>query len=362
MKLIPRYILLLFTGLSFGSGANDYSDADRGLFTLSKSSAIAGSDFVFAGDGTPQVNAANLAFDSLSEISCSYAGFYQNIFSTSVMSYATKINENSGLAFSLNYLYDPGLPYNDNFQTENVGGVAIPIYDSSLVTYHTESLVFFHAAYGRKLALAPGIDASGGIAINAERYSLPPYRGYGLGCDAGAAVDFVKQGLRFGLQCQNLTTNYIRWSASYSEEAYPHAFFGIGWRTDIPYLYGSVQIQFKSLDLLGNEGVNATMNSTVDSTASKLPAAKHFTKDPLYFLVNGAYGLEYTIMNVATLRLGIPVGGSTGTTDWSAMAFGCGVNLMKKKLSLDFAYVTQELGSAYQVGLTYFWKNDIIKD
>jgi hypothetical protein len=357
MKLIPWYILFLFTGLSFGYSANDYSDVDRGLFSLSKSTAIAGSDFVFSRDGTPQVNAANLAFDSLSEISCSYAGFYQNIFSTSVLSYATKVSENSGLAFSLNYLYNPDLPYTDNFQTENIGGADIPLYDSSLIRYHTESLVFFHAAYGQKLRILPGIDFAGGIAMNAERYSLPPYRGYGLGCDAGASMDFVKQGVRFGLQCQNITTNVIRWTAGYSEEAYPHAFFGVGWRKDIPYLYGRIQIQFKSLDLLGNDGVNAT--GTIDSTA--VPAAKHFTKDPLYFLVNGAYGLEYTLMNVATLRFGLPVGGSTGT-DWSAMAFGCGVTMMKKRLSLDFAYITHELAGSYQVGLTYYWLNDTMKN
>jgi hypothetical protein len=359
MKRISLIIALLFTGLTFGYDANYYSDIDRGLFSLPKSTDVAGSDFVFSRDGTPQVNPANLAFDSLSEISCAYAGFYQNIFSTSVLSYATRITRNSGLGFSLSYLYNPDIPYNNGFNTENINGADIPIYDSSRITYHSESQVFFHVAYGQKYPVISGIEVAAGIGMNAQRYNLSPYRGYGIGCDAGASLDFVRQGLRMALGCENITTNYLRWTPGYSEEALPHAFFGVGWRKEIPYLYGRVQIQFKSLDLLANQGINSSVDSTVDTTTYSRPSLKHFTKDPLYFLLNGTYGLEYTIMNVLALRVGIPVGDSYGT-DWSRIAFGCGVNLMKRKLSLDFAYVTHELAGSYQVGLTYYWQNDIL--
>jgi len=358
MKQIIPAIVILFTGLTFSDDGNYYSDIDRSLFSLPKSTDVAGSDFVFSRDGTPQINPANLAFDSLSEISCAYAGFYQNIFSTSEVSYATQITRNSGLGFSLSYLYNPDIPYYSAFTTENINGIDIPAYDSSLVKYHSESQVFFHIGYGQKYRVISGIEVAAGIGMNAERYNLPPYRGYGVGCDAGLSLDLVNQGARFGVECENITTNYLRWTPGYSEEAYPHVYFGVGWRKDIPYLYGRVQIQFKSLDVLGNEGVNSSADSTADTTTYSLPSIKHFTKDPLYFLFNGSYGLEYTIMNALALRVGIPVYGSV--IDWSNVAFGCGVNLMKRKLSLDFAYVTHDLAGSYQVGLTYFWRNDII--
>jgi hypothetical protein len=119
-------------------------------------------------------------------------------------------------------------------------------------------------------------------------------------------------------------------------------------------------MQFKSLDMLANEGINSSVsiNDTSDTISRSQPSIKHFTKDPLYFLFNGSYGLEYTIMNILALRVGVPVYGNA--IDWSRVAFGCGVNLMKRKLSLDFAYVTHELAGSYQVGLTYYWQNDII--
>jgi hypothetical protein len=358
MKRIPLAVVFLFTGLTFGYDVNYYSDINRGLFSLPKSTDVAGSDFVFSRDGTPQTNPANLAFDSLSEISCAYAGFYQNIFSTSVLSYATQINKNSGLGFSISYLYNPDIPYYNDFALENFGGTDIPLYDSSRITYHSESQIFFHVGYGQRYPIIPGIEVAAGIGMNAQRYNLPPYRGYGIGCDGGASVDFVKQGVRLAIGCENVTTNYLRWTPGYSEEAYPHAYFGVGWRKDVPYLYGRVQIHFKSLDMLAHEGTNSSVDNTSDTASRPQPSTKHFTKDPLYFLFNGAFGLEYTIMNILALRAGIPVYGNS--IDWSRGAFGCGVNLMKRKLSLDFAYVTHELAGSYQVGLTYYWHNDIM--
>lgn len=358
MKRTYLTIIVLYTGLTFGYDANDYSDISRGLFLLPKSTDVAGSDFVFSRDGTPQVNPANLAFDSLSEISCAYAGFYQNIFSTSVLSYVTRTNKNSGLGFSISYLYNPDIPYYNDFALETINGTEVPVYDSSRISYHSESQVFFHVAYGQKYSVISGIEVAAGIGVNAQRHNLPPYRGYGVGCDAGASLDFIRQGVRMALGCENVTTNYLRWTPGYSEEALPHVFFGAGWRKGIPYLYGRVQLHFKSLDLLANEGPNSFVDSTVDTVIYARPSTERFTKDPLYFLLNGNYGLDYTIMNVLALRIGVPVYGNA--IDWSRVAFGCGVNLMKRKLSFDFAYVTHELAGSYQVGLTYYWRNELV--
>jgi hypothetical protein len=335
---------------------NPYSDADRGLFLLPRSSAMGTSDFVFSRDGTSQSNPANLPFDSLREVSLSYAGFYQNTFSTSVLSYVTRIGRFSGVGFSIGYLYNPDIPNTEQLLTID----DVPIYDSTRISTFSESQIYFHAGYGVSHSLGSGITLAAGAGINAQRYSLSPYRGYGIGCDGGAALDFTAIGLKTAVTCENLTTDYMRWSKGYSERGLPHVRFGMGWRKEIPYLYGRVQVQFKSLDLLANEGVNA--DSTVDSAGARIvhPTTKHFSKEPLYFFYSGTYGLEYTVMNVLSLRLGIPIGDSYGG-DLSRICFGCGVNLLRKKLSLDFSYLTHELAGTYQLGVSYRWRDECNK-
>jgi len=320
---------------------------------LPRSSAVGTSDFVFSRDGANQSNPANIPLDSMSEASLSYAGFYQNTFSSSMLSYVTRLNRYSGFGFSLGYLYNPNIPNTENLQTID----DMPVYDSTRVTSFSESQIYFHAAYGFYRPLSSSVAVALGAGINAQRHSLSPYLGYGIGCDGGAAVDFSALGLKTGVICENITTNYIQWDKGYSETALPHVRFGVGWHKEIPYLYGRIQLQFKSLDMLANEGVNA--DTAYDSASVRMlrPTTKHFSKDPLYFLLNGTYGLEYTVMNVLCLRLGIPVGDSYGG-DGNRIAFGCGVNLLHKKLSLDFSYLTHELAGTYQLGVSYRWKSD----
>ncbi|HAJ80509.1 MAG TPA: hypothetical protein DCO75_12155 [Fibrobacteres bacterium] len=352
-------MLAVFITLSVqvhASTSNQYSDIDRSLFVLPRSSAVGTSDFVFSHDGTSQTNPANLAFDSISEASLAYAGFYQNTFSTSMLSYVTRIGKFSGIGFSIGYLYNPDISNTENLNTVENNSVSIPVYDSTLVYNITESEIYFHAGYGLSYPITNNITGAVGVGINALRYSLPPYKAYGLGCDGGVVVDFHSIGLKTSLICENLTTNYTKWDENYSETALPHVRFGIGWKKEIPYLYGRIQVQFKTLDLMANEGVNA--DSTYDSSGISVvrPITKHFSKDPVYFIYNGVFGLEYTVMNTLSLRFGLPVGGSYDvSSDVSRFAFGCGLNLMHKKLSIDFSYLTHELAGTYQIGISYRW-------
>ncbi|HEX7510178.1 MAG TPA: hypothetical protein VF335_02680 [Chitinivibrionales bacterium] len=357
-----RHILPIVLGVAVfayteAATSNVYSDGNRGLFLLPQSSAVATSDFVFSRDGTNQTNPANLAFDSISVVAMSYAGFYQNSFSSSMLSYVTPVSRYSGIGFSLGYLYNPNIMNTENLQTVEINNTTVPVWDSTRVSTFSESQIYFHAAYGFLRPLSSAIEVGAGVGINAQRHSLEPYRGYGLGCDGGVLIHFNRIGLKTGLIGENLTTNYIQWDKNYAETALPHVRFGIGWRKEIPYLYGRIQLQFKSLDLLANEGVNA--DSTYDSSGVSLnrPITKHLRKDPLYFLLSGTYGLEYSVLQVLSLRLGIPLGDSYGG-DGNRIAFGCGVNLMHKKLSLDFSYITHELAGTYQLGVSYRWQTE----
>ncbi len=352
--------LLVFPALP--GAANYYADNNRDLFLLPRSSAMGTSDFVFSRDGTNQSNPANLAYDSSSELCLAYAGFYQNAFNSSILSYSAPVTGNSGIGLSIGYLYNPDIPFTENLQTMSVGSDVVPIYDPSRISYKSGSELYIHAGYGYRRSLMPGIQASAGFAVNALRHNLSPYRGYGIGCDGGLTVDFVGWGLRTAVGVENITTNYTRWSKDWGVTAPPHVRFGIGWQKEIAYLYGRIQLQFKSLDLLANEGINAVENDSVldlSSNPISRPDRKKFTTDPGYFLYNGLYGIEYTVLKALSLRAGIPVGGGYGD-DWTRIAFGGGVNLLKRRLTIDISYLSHELAGTYQLGVTYRWQNDII--
>jgi hypothetical protein len=362
MKFYPLFSIMLIAFPTAIGAANYYADNNRDLFLLPRSSALGSSDFVFSRDGTNQSNPANLADDSLSELCLAYAGFYQNAFNTSVLSYSAPVTDHSGIGLSAGYLYNPDIPVTDHLQTMSVGSDIVPVYDPSRINYISGSELYVHFGYGYKHQLVPGIKVSAGAAINALRHNLSPYRGYGIGCDGGAMVDFVNWGLRAAVGVENVTTNYTRWSKDWGVTAPPHVRVGIGWQKEIAYLYGKIQLQFKSLDLLGNEGTNALVqDSLVDVSSNPInkPSEKKFTTDPGYFMYNGIYGIEYTVLHTLSLRVGIPVGGAYGD-DWTRIAFGGGVNLLKKRLTIDVSYLSHELAGTYQLGVTYRWQNDII--
>jgi hypothetical protein len=150
-----------------------------------------------------------------------------------------------------------------------------------------------------------------------------------------------------------MTTQYTRWSKGYSETAYPHLRLGAGWEKDIPYIYGHVRIQYKTLDLLGNEGADAIQLSTLlttdsagSSNTNQLDGEKPAVAGSSGALaLLGSLGLEYMIKNVFTIRIG-------GNLE-NKLAFGCGVNLLQKRLCFDASYTMHELAPTYQIGVTY---------
>ncbi|HUI90935.1 MAG TPA: hypothetical protein VLX68_01700 [Chitinivibrionales bacterium] len=348
---------VFFTVNVFPATKNLYSDDTRELFYLPRSSATGGSDIVFEKSGSPQANTAVLGLDSANDLTLSYSSYYQNTFSASVLSYAGAIDRVSGFCLSLSYLYNPGIPGTDNLEIGNDGQ---PVYDPTRLQYSSESVILFHAGYGYKFTITPRINLGVGLGLNAQRHRLPfdLYRGYGMGFDAGAAIDFPRPGIRLALDCDNVTSNYTRWSSTYSELAYPHLRFGMGWQTDIPYIYGHLAIQYKTPDLLSNEGANAEdlsslfgANDTVSSTDQNLnipsdtPGVASLRSDPVTFFMSGSIGFEYRIMDIFAVRVGHSV--------MNAWTFGCGLSLFKKKLGLDFACLTHELAPTYQLSVTY---------
>lgn len=347
-------VFFIFAGpvSSHSSQRGYYSDNIRELFFVPRSSSVLGADFVFAHDGTPEVNPANLALDSSTEISLSYASYYQNTFSTSILSYAGRIDEASGFGISLSYLYVPDIRGTQNLLTEPDG---TPVYDESRFEYSTYSDIFFHAGYGRQFIKSRRVELTAGVGVNAQRQRLAfnQYRGYSMGLDGGIAVDFPRPGIRLSCACDNISTQYTRWSAGYSETAYPHLRFGAGWQQDIPYIYGHVRIQYKTLDLLGNEGADAIQLSTLLTTDSAGSSNTNQLSGEMpsvagangALVLLGSLGIEYTIKNVFAIRIG-------GNLE-NKLAFGCGVNLLQRRLCFDASYIMHELAPTYQIGVTY---------
>jgi hypothetical protein len=350
-------LVVLFSFNGFPAASNYYSDNTRELFYLPRSSATGGSDIVFERSGSPQANTGVLGLDSTNELTLSYSSYYQNTFSASVLSYAGAINRNSGFSLSLSYLYNPGIPGTDNLEIGNDGQ---PVYDPSRLQYSAESVILFHAGYGYKFILTPRMQLGVGLGLNAQRHRLPfdMYRGYGMGFDAGLALDFPRPGLRLAFACDNVTSNYTRWSSTYSELALPHLRFGIGWQTAIPYIYGHIRLQYKTPDMLSNEGSNTIDLSQIfgagDTTSaaeqnlnipSDRPSVASLRNNPVDFFLSGGLGLEYSIMDVFSVRVGHSI--------VNAWTFGCGIAVLKKKLAFDFAYLTHELAATYQLSVTY---------
>jgi hypothetical protein len=332
---------------------------------MPRSASLAGADFVFSRDGSPQTNPGNLSFDTTNDASLSYASYYKNTFSSSIFSFAGAIDSLSGYGISFSYLYVPDIMGTKNLLVDQDG---IPIYDESRMLISSYSDIYFHVGYGRKMFTSKVVELAGGVSVNAQRQRLAfdGYRGYSIGLDAGAVANFPASGVRLSLACENITTQYTKWSANYSETAYPHLRFGAGWQKDLPYIYGRFQIQYKTLDLLGNEGADAidatTFLTTVSndqsqdasnsSTANQMPGEKPSMSNSTLSALLGSIGIEYLIKEIFAIR----VGGNFQNPAASAeqkFAFGCGVNLFRNSLSIDASYALHELAATYQIGMTY---------
>jgi hypothetical protein len=331
MKKTILSVLCLCTALIAGEIAgNYYSDANRDIFLLPKSAAMAGADVAIGRSASPLSNPAALQNDSAKELSLAYAGYFQNTYSTSALSYIGPVDSRSSFGVSASYVLVPG----------------IEMYDDTIIPANVPtrscSDLLFRVSYARKLVqFMDQITLSAGAAINAERRNLVGWTGYGIGADAG--LDFswnlkeISSIASAGLLCENLTTSFTHWSSNYKEYAYPHVRFGLGWQQEIPYIYGRFCLSYLTPDLLTNEGINST---------SQAPGIKSIADNPAMLFLGGKAGLEYTIMNTISFRVGVIDG---------PISFGGGLRLFHNRAGFDFAYLNHDLASTYKLSANYKW-------
>ncbi|MBD3316166.1 MAG: hypothetical protein GF344_10290 [Chitinivibrionales bacterium] len=350
MRLAYSFIALQFLvrGVLPATGGDPYSNTNRSLFVLPSFSALAGSALAHSYDGSAMSNPANLSLDSSREISVSYAGHYLNTFSSSVISYATPIGRGSGIGVSLAYLHLPDIEDTRGLETEDVlhDSLPWPVYDNTRIRMESMSEVMVNVAYGRAFDLRPGIKLAVGGAVHALRRRLIEVMGYGIGLDLGTTLEFERPGIRFSLLMEDVTTNYLYWNSKYKDFGPPHVRLGIGWRRELPYIYGKLTLSYRTPDLLGNEGVTGVeVHGTERDTE---PVSESFTQSRGALLFRGGYGLEYVVSEVLALRVGYDIG-------IMRPSFGGGLNLFSRALSFDFSYLMSDLAGTYQVGATWRW-------
>jgi hypothetical protein len=330
--------------LSLNAGetkGNFYADVNREIFLLPKSAAVAGSDMAISRSAAPLSNAAGLPSDSIKELSLAYAGYFQNTYSTGALSYIGPVDRQSCIGVSASYILIPGIEiYNDTVVPLNV-------------PTKTSSDFLFRISYGRVLKRFNNqFELTGGAAINTERLDLIGWTGYGIGADVGLNMYYHSRDrssfTTAGILLENLTTNYTRWSSEYKEYAYPHMRIGVGWQKELAYIYGKFGITYCTPDLFSNEGINHYGSDSLDNENNvESPGVQRFMAHP-FILFAGRGGIEYTVMNTISFRVGVDTKDGT-------ISFGGGLRLFSNRAGFDFAYLDHDLASTYKLSVHYKW-------
>jgi hypothetical protein len=350
MKLLKINITIIITLFLIASiSAKDYySNSNKALFVFPEYASLGGAGLAFSRDAAPQSNPANIPLDSFSQVSLSYAGYYNNAFSTSFASFVSQLSKKIGLGMFAGYLYIPDIEITEYLEIDEETNA--PVYDPSRIEIETSSETFFNFSLGYKIIENRRLHLSAGAALHCQRRRLIDWKGYGIGLDAGVTVMFPLNGLRVSLFADDITTNYIHWSSEYHDNGLPHIRIGLGWRRDIPNLYSRFSIMYKSPDLLSNDGVGYNLFS---EKAEKIdePYSNSVKDDPKLLLTSGCYGVEYVIYKVVSLRLGL--------NEPKRIFFGSGVNLFSQRLSFEFSLSglvrSYELEGIYNLSTSFRW-------
>ncbi len=336
-------ILLSVSAWCYGEmNSSAYADIADEIMVTPVSAAMAGSDLSFGSGASVEATPANLPFDSLNRLALAYAGFYGNIFSTSMLTYTAKPRDDIGIGVLLGYIYIPDIPNTEASSLTQDGGMG-----EAKIKYFSASKMLFRAGIGKHFILKPRITVSGGIAVNAQRVRLPE-TGYGIGLDGGIRSFFPKPGISCALQIENLTSSIIYWNKNFQEYAYPRLRAGIGWEKEIDYIYGSMKIGYTTPDLFANDGLNY-ISRNKDSTGTIIEDPDHFEiyQKPSILFSQGKIGIEYTIMRTVAVRAGLSQG---------KFGFGAGLRLFHERAGLDLAYINHEaLNGTYQLSMYHTW-------
>jgi hypothetical protein len=342
------YLFLLCIAYSYAVFAENsiesaYDQINRAIIISPKSAAFNGADLSLNDGAYAGASPSNLVKDSCSSLQFSYANYFGNALSSSVLSYVNSISSRSAFSVTSGYIYIPDIQDNRNLDTNESGE---PIFDKP-VTITSCSQVHFKAGFGLSLVNDKPFRVSAGVALNASRNRLIDYTGYGIGVDLGSSFMLPAQGLSAVLLIENVFGSYTYWNSSYSERGRQHIRLGIGWEKDLDYIYGKIKLGYTSPDLLSNEGINGyEVDEVNDELVIENPKKYTLRKNPELIVLGGKLGLEYTIMQIVAVRCGIAQ---------DRFSFGAGLSLFSQRAGIDFAYMIHSLPGTYQFSLSYKW-------
>lgn len=335
-------ILVVFTSV-FSLEKSYYSNLNTFLYGVPEYWATGGSDITFADDGMAVSNPAILPLNEGSRLLIGYTGFYRNTFSTSNASFVTDVNDKIRFSLGFSYLLIPDIEITDGLVADEFGHPAEDV-STSKFTYESSSESFLNVSLGYKLLEKKGLKISAGASIHGMRRRLIDWTGYGIGVDLAAALALTKHNLHFSLLANDIIGNYIQWSSSYNEYSGTRFRVGIGYIKDIPYIYGKIKVTFKSPDLFGNEGVSSVAKKDEDQE----PKSGSVKKNPELFFTAASYGVDYTIKDIVSLRVGLD--------ELKRFNFGAGIELFSRSLGFDFAYtLPYGLAGTYAMSISYNW-------
>jgi hypothetical protein len=116
----------------------------------------------------------------------------------------------------------------------------------------------------------------------------------------------------------------------------------VGYRKEIPYIYGRVLVLASTADLLSNDG--ARLSKAPRSDFDTETWSEH--EGVLSALRFGHLGLEYAIFDVVALRAGLHSGYAS---------FGGGISLFEKLMNFDVSYIITDLGGSYTISMATEW-------
>lgn len=345
MRLYLSLLCIAYSYAVFAENPTEsaYDQIDRAIITSPKSASFNGADLSLNDGAYAGASPSNLVKDSCSSLQFSYANYFGNALSSSVLSYVNSVSSRSAFSVTTGYIYIPDIKDTRDMATDENG---VPLPDQPIKITNC-SQVHFKAGFGLSLVNDKPFRVSAGVALNASRNRLPDYTGYGIGVDLGSSFMLPAQGLSAVLLVENVFGSYTYWNSSYSEKGRQHVRLGIGWEKNVDYIYGKIKLGYTSPDLLSNEGINGY---DVDEANNELvienPKKYTLTKNPELIVLGAKLGLEYTIMQIVAVRCGFAQ---------DRFSFGAGLSLFKQRAGIDFAYMIHSLPGTYQFGLSYKW-------
>jgi hypothetical protein len=228
---------------------------------------------------------------------------------------------------------------------EDTRGVDVGALDDGDIKSFSASDVWVRAAYGHGFDTRRA-ELYAGAAAAFRRRGISEASAYGMGADLGVAAHLKKPSVYAAILWENVRYSVVKWKG-YTEEVPQHLRVSLAFEHSDPYIYGRVVLFYTSPDLLFNEGVNA-WDDIGDMEEGREPAVRTLSDGAGVLFASGRYGIEYTIMNTLSLRIGL---------DNKAYSMGAGLTLFDGRAGADICYAAHELAGTVKVSVTYRWKD-----